>query len=341
LSSDLEDYSEAPLKYKDGMKLMIKRFMGSAALIIVALLIPLIITSPYHMHVIIMAMLNSIFAMGFLMILNVGLISLGQAAFVAIGGYSSSLLVMKLGLPFWAAFPLAGIITGFVALVFGLISVRMGNVPFLLLTFCFAEVIRLLIAYSPKVTGGFSGLNGIPRPEAILSIQFISKIPFFYLTLIVLVFTSLVFLGLYTSRVGGAFRAINLRENAASVLGIDVFKYRMLAFVIACFFTGLAGSLEAHYILLLHPDMFSVFNSLYIQIYAIVGGLGYLIVGPIVGAFFMTIIPEVIRFTKEIEPVIFGAILLLTVIFLRKGLMSLPGLILVPFNKIISLIVKR
>ena len=130
--------------------------------------------------------------------------------------------------------------------------------------------------------------------------------------------------GLYSSRIGKAWRAIKLNPHLAETLGIDLFRYRLLAFVIASGIAGIAGSFYAHYFRSLEPGMFSVFKSIYIQIYSILGGLNFYILGPILGSLIMTLLPEFLRVSKEIEPILTGAVLIGLVIFLPGGILSLP-----------------
>lgn len=318
-----------------------KRIIGFVVLGIVLISVPLVLKNQYHMHIVIMAAINSILALSFMLTLSTGQISLGQAGFWAIGGYTSALLVMRLGIPFWVAMPLAGAATAIIGLVFGYAALRSrGRGTFIMLSFAFAEIVRLIISNSPtEITGGHGGLHGIPHPNRIEipfvePIEFVSKAANYYLILFLLVITALVFYALYTSRIGRAFRAVLLSPHLAETLGIDVFKYKRLAFTITSFFTGLAGSFFAHYLQFLSPEQFHILESLYIQIFAIIGGTLFFIAGPIVGACFMTFVPEFIRATKEVEPIVFGTALLLVMALLPGGLVSLPEIISRLFKKI-------
>ena len=134
----------------------------------------------------------------------------------------------------------------------------------------------------------------------------------------------LAFVALYSSRVGRAWRSIRVNAQLAETLGINLHWYRLLAFIISSASAGLAGSFYAHYFQALEPGMFTAFKSINVQIFAILGGLNYYIVGPAVGAAIMTFVPELLRVGREIEPVITGAaLILLKVIFLPGGVLSL------------------
>jgi len=305
------------------MKLRIKEVTLFIALGIILLLLPLIIKSPYQMHLIIMLCINIVLGMSFAMLFSTGLITIGAAAFWAVGAYASALLVMNLDLSFWLALPLASIITGMIGLVLGSIIVRAPGVAFVVQTM----VINMIVVQALGqigFLGGWGGILGIPRPNPIASIKFVSKTHYYYLILFLLLLTVAVFYGLYSSRIGRAWRSIRLNPRLAQTLGIDLFRYRLLAFIIASMSAGLVGSFYAHYFGTIEPGTFSVFKSIYIQIYGILGGLNFYLMGPIIGALIMTLVPEFLRIGKEIEPILTGGILILLVIFLPGGILSLP-----------------
>jgi branched-chain amino acid transport system permease protein len=306
--------------------------IGLSILGLVIVLLPLIVRGYYWMHVIIMTGMNAILGMTFALLFSTGLITIGAAAFWAIGAYASALLVMNLGLSFWSALPAAGVVAGIAALCVGAIIVRTPGIAFLVLTLVFCAIMQSVFGYI-EVFGGWGGITSIPRPNAISipfcgQIQFISKTPYYYLMLFVLLLTMIVFYALYTSRIGRAWRAIRLNPRLAETLGINLYAYRLMAFVIACTFAGLAGSFYAHYFLTIQPSTFSVIRSVYIQIYGILGGLEYYILGPIVGSLAMTFVPELLRITPAVEPYFTGGLLILLVLFLPKGIMSLAEWIL-------------
>ena len=290
---------------------------------ILILLLPLILKSPYQMHLIIMLCINIILAMSFSMLFSTGLITIGAAAFWAVGAYASTLFVMNLNMSFWLALPLASATTGVIALVLGSIIVRTPGVAFVVQTM----VINMIVVQAlgqMDFLGGWGGILGIPRPNPIGPIIFVSKTHSYYLILFLLLLTIVLFYALYSSRIGRAWRSIRLNPRLAQTLGIHLFRYRLLAFIIASVSAGWAGSFYAHYFGTIEPGTFSVFKSIYIQIYSILGGLNFYIMGPIVGAFIMTLMPEFLRVGREIEPILTGGILILLVIFLPGGILSIP-----------------
>ena len=305
------------------MKLNLKEITLSIVLGIIILTLPLIIKSPYQMHLIIMLCINIVLGLSFAMLFSTGLITIGAAAFWAIGAYGSALLVMNLGLSFWLALPLASIITGIIALVLGSIIVRAPGVAFVVQTMVINMIVGQALGQI-EFLGGWGGILGIPRPNPIGSIKFVSKTHYYYLILFLLLLTVAVSYALYSSRTGRAWRSIRLNPRLAQTLGINLFRYRLLAFIIASMSAGLVGSFYAHYFGTIEPGTFSVFKSIYIQIYSILGGLNFYLIGPIIGALIMTLVPEFLRVGKEIEPILTGGILIMLVIFLPGGILSLP-----------------
>ena len=120
--------------------------------------------------------------------------------------------------------------------------------------------------------------------------------------------------------------AIGLNPRLAESIGVNIFRYRLWSFVIASAIAGLAGSFYAHYIGAVIPNSFDVFKTIYLHIFAILGGVDFAILGPIVGSVVMTFVPEFLRITKEIEPIVTGLLVILIILFLPKGLLSLAGL---------------
>jgi len=284
---------------------------------------------PYWLGVMIVCLYSSILAISWLLILTIGHISVAHAAFMGIGGIASALLVMKLGLSFWLALPLAGIVAAVIAIVLGIPILRVRGIYFLVITLAFAEVFRVIILKS-KLLGGYVGIIGVPSPNAIGGIDFSSRVHYYYLALFLLALTVLVTYRIHRSRIGRIFRSIGANEALAESIGVSVLRYKLLAFAIGCFFAGLTGSFVVHYIHYSSADMYGVWQSLTTQIHAVVGGMGFLIGGPIVGAFFLVFFPELLDMrwdTSKSEPLIYAAILIMVIFFLRGGLITLPKMV--------------
>lgn len=290
--------------------------------LIILLLLPLVVKNPYWQHLFIMGLVNSVLGMTFSMIFCcAGMVNLGIGAFFAIGAYASTMLVIMGNWSFWLALPLAVIITGIIALAFGFVSIRNPGVPFVLMTIIFAEIVTQMTGQI-QLFGGWGGFIMIPRPDSIGPIEFKTKLPYYYLILSLFLLIVLFLKGIYTSRIGRAWKAISLSPHLAETIGINVYRYRVLAFVIASSAAGLVGSFYAHYSQTIAPASFSGFFSILVQLYPILGGINFYILGPTLGAGIMTFIPEYLRITKEIEPIITGLLLLAIIIFFPGGILG-------------------
>jgi len=304
-----------------------KKIIGFSLLVIILALVPVVVKSPYYMHIMIMFGINAILAMTFILMLRTGLISLAIAAFWGMGAYASTLLVMRLNLSFWLALPTSVAIVGMIALCIGYLFVRNAGFGFLMLTAVLGMLIVVVFG-NIKFLGGYQGLESIPPPNPItlpfgLTIEFVSKVPYYYFTLFLLLLVVAVLSAFYAAWTGRAWIAIGLNPRLAASLGVNVFRYRLLAFVVASAIAGLAGSFYAHYITAIIPGSFDVFKTIHVHIYAILGGVDFALLGPVMGSLIMTFVPEFLRITKEIEPIVTGLLVILIILFLPRGLLSL------------------
>lgn len=297
------------------------KWIAIAVVLIALMALPLCIENNYIKHLLIMACIGTILGMTFSMLYSSGLITLGAAAFYAVGAYTSTVLVMNAGLSFWAAIPLTLIIAAVLALGFGAVFVRNAGVAFVIITLIFVQVV-VLAAAQADFLGGWGGIIGIPRPNPLGNVSFATKTEFYYLVLAMLLLTVLVFNALYSSRIGRAWRAIKLSPNLAGTLGINPYRYRLLAFVIGSTAAALAGCFYAHYSQSITPGAFGGWLSIYVQLYAVLGGLEFYILGPAIGALVMTFVPEYLRVVKEWEPIITGVLLLVVILFFPGGILG-------------------
>jgi branched-chain amino acid transport system permease protein len=289
-------------------------------------LFPLVVDSPYVIHLAIMVCIYTILGMTFAMIFNTGLISVGCATYYAIGAYASTLLVVNVGLSFWLALPLAVVITGIIAFGIGSIIIRTGGVPFIFLTLITGLVVVQVTGHI-EIFGRWSGISNIPPPDPIsipfhAPIEFVTKAPLYYLSLSLTLVIMLIFYALYESRIGRAWNAIKQAPDLAAAAGINVYRYRLLAFVVASSAGGMAGSFYAHYYQAISPGTFGGWPSIYIQLYPILGGIDFYILGSAAGAIFMIFVPEVFRIADVFEPIVTGALLLCVIIFLPGGILG-------------------
>ncbi|MFZ1990347.1 MAG: branched-chain amino acid ABC transporter permease [Alphaproteobacteria bacterium] len=290
-------------------------------------LLPFAVDNPYYLHLVIMVYINAILGMGFSLIYSTGLITLGASAFWAIGAYASALLAMKSGVSVWLAMPFAMVITGIVALLIGALIVRYAGIGIVVFSLIICFLMERVFGYVEGF-GGWGGIVAIPKPELIklpfsYVIDFSNKVPWYYLSLFLVILTMLVLYLLDSSRIGRAWRSIRLDSRLAEAVGIYVYGYRLTAFVIASAFAGLAGSFYAHYSTTITPETFGILKSIHIQIYSILGGLDYYILGPLIGSAIFTLLPEFLQIRPEIEPYITGSVLIVIVIFLPSGIAGL------------------
>lgn len=221
-----------------------------------------------------------------------GQISIAQGAFLGVGAYTSAILTTKLGLPFLVALPAAGVVTALVGGVFGVPSLRLKGLYLVIATLAAQVVLEWLMFHLVPVTGGSQGIFGIPSP-ALGPLVFDSEQSYYFLTLGVLAAGTLFAANLFRSRVGRAFMAVRDHDIAASVVGVNVFRYKILAFAVSSFYVGVAGSLLAHHDLIVSPDNFNVFVSIEYLGMVIIGGLGS-VSGSIFGAAFIRLLPIVL-----------------------------------------------
>ena len=300
-------------------------------LLIVGLLLPVIITNPFYLHLIVVSFIWSILASS----LNVcmgytGLVSLAQGSFFGIGAYGVSLMMLKVGMSYWLAVPLSLGLVVVTSLVIGLVALRTRGPYFVIFSLCVCLIITTIIHHWDSLTEGARGLTSIPPINPIIipgivTLTFSTMISQYYLFLAFLVFTLFVINQIIHSRLGRAFQAVRLNEVLADSLGINVMATKMFSFALSAFFAGLAGVLYPPYISYLNPADSSFWVSFNAILYVIVGGAGTL-AGPVIGVFLMTVLPELLRFLAEYRLLFYALVLILTVIFFPTGLIGLPHL---------------
>jgi len=297
-------------------------FIACAVLLLV---MPFLIRDDYYLHLIILSGIYSVLCMGWVLILRAGQFSLGQAAFLAIGAYTSTILALKFSLSPWLGLVAGGISAAMVAFLLGWIVLRIRGLYFAVITLAFNGAVQLIPA-NVDYLGGWLGLSPIP-PFTLGGIEFIDKTLWYYLVLALVVLCGLVNWRIEHSKLGRYFKA-TANESLAESIGIDTVGYRMLAFVIACLFAGLAGGILAPYLTYVSPGDFALSKSIQVQIQSTVGGTGALAAGPITGATILIILGEVLRaYAKGLEPLLYGLLLLAVIFLLPDGLISLPGII--------------
>ena len=300
-----------------------KVLVHSPGLAIVTALIaaPLLMTNQYHIQVMIFIGIYVILALS-LNLLNgyVGLLSIGHAAFYGIGAYASAKLVMELGLPFIVAMPGAACIAGLCGYLIAKPTLRLSGIYMTLATLGFNIIFFLILQNWMSFTNGPLGIMDIPEP-VILGWRVDTRTDYYYLILALVLVTLASMHRLISCRFGRALQSIREDELAAEATGVHTTRYKIQAFVLAAFFAGLAGSYYAHFVKFISPDSFYIYESFTLLAMLAFGGQGNLI-GPVVGAAVLLLIPEIFRFLQEYRMIIYGSILIVMMLVRRQGLLG-------------------
>jgi len=303
-----------------------------ALLIVIPWILP-----EFWLSIFISIMSMVVLTVGFRMIYITGRLSLGHAFPVGIGAYTSALIATKIGINFWICIIISGLMAGLIALVLGYIILRIGGIYFVVVTLALSEILIYLLIWADPLTGGITGIVNIPGPEihlpGILKIKFgYDLLPYYFLIFVIMLVSVGIMYRLERSHIGRVLHALRQNDLLAEHLGIDITAYRVLAFVTSSFFAGIVGSFTAHYHHYLCPEDFSVMESLFIQIYTFIGGIES-IAGAIVGPFVIILGSEALKVAKEAQPLLYGALMLLVILWLPGGLITLPALFKVKIRK--------
>jgi branched-chain amino acid transport system permease protein len=305
-----------------------RRWIGMAAIIVVVLLLPILFASePYRLGIFIFMLLNIVFAVSMRLIMTTAQITLGHAAFGAIGGYTSALVVINLGFSFWIALVLAVALAAIIALVIGYPTLRLKGGYFAILTFALSEFIRFVFQTWRGTFGGSFGIVDIPPPNPItipglIEVDFSSRVASYYL---IAVFTILAVAFMYRvekSRYGLIFHSIGEADSLAEHTGVNILNYKVLAFTIGSVIAAMAGVFQTFYMGLITPTSFTFHQTVHYLIFVVIGGMGYF-TGPIIAACIFTALPEVLKPLKEYEPAIYALVLLMGILYIPGGLMGL------------------
>ena len=310
-------------------------FLIIGLLVLLAILPIFFHGSNYIMNILILSLIWGVVAASWDLILGyANVFSFGHLSFFIIGGYASGLLAKYVGLSPWLGYIAGGIAAAIIGFLIGIPCLRLQGMYLAIVTFSLNFVLPTLIVWAGPgkfenfSTGGSWGLTRIPSPNLfgyVFSRQ--ELVPWYYLTLVFFIlFVSIIYL-IIKSNVGLAFIALRDAEPQAKSLGINEYKYKLLVFAISAFIAGSAGAYYAHYFNLISPASMSLDVFLIVLIMVLFGGIG-VFPGAVLGAFIITIVNEVLRPTLEWRLVILGAIVILTMMFLPKGVMdilAIPG----------------
>ncbi len=292
---------------------------------------PLVLRSAYLTTTGVLIGIHAIIAVGLGLLMGyAGQVSLGHAAFYGLGAYCSAILTTKVGLP-----PLVGIVAGMVitaiiALVVGAPTLRLRGHYLAMFTLGLGMIAQIIFNQAQGLTGGFSGISGIPR-FSVGRLVVDTDAEAYILVLVVLAATIIIAHNVVNSRTGRALRALHESEVAASVCGVNVARAKLEVFVLSAVLASVAGSLYAHFITFISPDPFGFRFSVNLLVMVVVGGASS-VWGPVAGATLFTVLAQFLQKAGEqvpyldaVDTMLFGAVLVLVVIFLQQGLVSLPA----------------
>ncbi len=309
-------------------------------LLLIAVFLPQILGNNYYIHIAVRMAIWAIAVLGLGILVGLtGQVSVAQASFLGIGSYTSSLLALKAGLPFWLCLPIAGITAAVIGVLIGYPFLRLKGHYFAISTLAFCILMeylfsnwRFLTAGPPGVTMGPGQVSSIPFPKIWLplagEIVFSSKTAYYYLVLFFLLAAIYVMRRLLGSTAGRALLAMREDEDLSKAIGIDPTRYKLFAFFLSSMFAGVAGSLYAHYVGFLSATSFNFLESFFILIAVIMGGKDS-IAGLILGTIFICMLPELLSFPASASMIsalsmaILAVILVVVIVFLPGGLVQL------------------
>jgi len=301
-----------------------RRALLPAAAVAAAALLPLVARSNYLLHILVMTQIYVVLALSLNLILGyAGLLSLAPPAFFGIGAYTSALLALRLGWPFWPALAAAAAAGLLFAAAVGVPSLRLSRHSFVIVTLSFTLLAQLATTNWTDLTRGPMGLPGIPPPvlrvPTIGPVRIAGKAGWYELMLAVVVVALLAFAALVRSRLGRAILTVREDEVLARALGIATDRVKLLAFALSGLLGGVAGSCYAHYISFIDPSLFDFYYMENLLIMVVLGGAGTLW-GVVAGAAIFNVVPELLRIHPELRAFLYGIALLAAVSVAPGGL---------------------
>ncbi len=307
----------------------VRKWLGPALVLALLVLLPRFIQDRYHLHIIVMMGIFTILTLSWNLLAGyTGQLNLGHAAFFGIGAYTSALLAMKTGLSPWLGLPAGALAASFFGFLLGFPSLRLSGPYLAITTIGFSEILRLVAINWVELTRGSLGLSGIPLLTPIeigsWSMKFYFEKDYYYVVLAGVLLTVFCMRRLVRSEFGVSLQALRDDEPGAQSIGINISQYKLAVFTVSAFFAGFAGALFAHFSRLVSPETMALHTTFDILTMTMVGGLGTL-VGPVLGAVMLTFLSEWLRYFEaliqfDIRLVVYGLLLILTILFMREGL---------------------
>jgi len=302
-------------------------FFWYLALLAGCILVPLLLDDYFRSQLTFICLYSTVTVSLMLLSGYTGQISLGHAAFFAIGSYTSAILTTK-GVPFLLALPAAGVLSALVGIVIGLPALRLSGLYLAIATMGFAFIVEEILARWETVTQGNLGM--LVDPPSVGSFSFDTELRYFYLAFFILILTVLAARNILRSPTGRAMIAIRDSEVAAQAMGVNLAKFKTMAFAISAFFTGIGGSLYAHKLTFISPECYTILVSIEFLAMIIIGGLGSLH-GAVYGTAFIIFLPQLIILSKGylpasvadqtgLEPALYGLMIMLFILLEPMGI---------------------
>ncbi|TWS98477.1 branched-chain amino acid ABC transporter permease [Reyranella sp. CPCC 100927] len=286
--------------------------------ILALVILPLLPVGSFVLSIGTTAFITAIAAASLHLLIRTGHVSMGHAAFMGIGAYASVLVTMKLQLPFAAGLVAAFVAPAILALLIGPLVLRLAGKYFVLVTFLFGEIVRMVFVEWTTLTGGANGIPGVPPPHP----RLLDPQAYYYFALGFAIVLIGFIARLLSSEIGRSIDAIREGENLAECSGVPVLRVKVCIFALSCGIVGIAGALQGHFIRYIDPTSFSMVQSLNLVVVNVIGGM-YALVGPIIGTAFFMITPELLRDYVELQRVIFGIIIIVVIAFFPGGLVEI------------------
>jgi branched-chain amino acid transport system permease protein len=298
---------------------------GLSAMILVGILTLLAlpyILSTYYLGLVIQMMIFALFAMSLDLLLGyTGMASLGHAAYFGLAAYTTGLVALRLNWNVWFALPAGLLLAALTATLFGLLALRTRGSYFLMITLALSQVVWGIAFGWRTLTGGDDGLPDVPRPDLDLPWSLTDTTPFYYFVLVFAAVGTLLLIRIVASPFGHALRGIRESETRMLALGYNVWRYKLVAFVLAATFAGLAGCLYVYYNRFVSPDYLHVARSAEVLLMVILGGAGTLI-GPAIGAALIVLLQNIISGYTERWLIVLGVIYVLVALLAPRGLVG-------------------
>jgi len=304
---------------------MDREICTSLTMFLALLLLPIFFhDNPYILHLVIGALIWSVVAASWdLLMAYAGVFSYGALAFFAVGAYTSGMLAVYLGVSPWLGMLAGGIAAALTGIAVGLTCLKLRGIYVALVTFALHLILAPLIMLGREWgTGGSNGLSSIP-PLSLGGYTFtaLEKVPWYFVALAIASLSLFVIYKIIHSPFGLAFISLRDAEPFAKSLGVNEYKYKLIVFGISAFLTGVIGAFYAHYVSSVSPRILGLDLFLVVMVMLVIGGMGRF-PGVVMGAFIVTFINELLRPTELFRLVIFGAVVVLSVLFLPQGFMG-------------------